>query len=112
MANELNVDTHVKRASAQDPRHESRCDGVQNDPNYQDFVKFDRAIGEGTIAVFSEIKASPFGSESNLIELKVLLPSRWSSHLLEEIEACIDVFGEERGMGKTKVEGEGTGPYD
>ena len=110
MANELNADAHVKRACADDPRCENRSDGVQNDPNYQDFVEFDRAIGEGTIAVFSEIKASPYGSESNLIELKVLLPSRWSSHLLEEIEACIDVFGEERGMGKTKSEG--TGPFD
>ena len=86
----------------------SRCDRVQNKQDIQNFSEFDRAIGQGSITVFAEIKASPFGSESNLIELKVLLPAKWSSNLLDKIEACIDVFSAERGLGTTEVVEEGT----
>ncbi len=77
-------------------------------PTRQDFAKFDKAIAAGEIAVFSEIKAPPFVSETELIEIKIVLPLKWSSELLERIEACIDEFGEEKGAGKTITADEGT----
>lgn len=71
------------------------------------FDNIDKAIGEGSIAVFADVKAPPFAAESELIELKIVLPSKWSSQLLERIEECIDDFGREKGIGRSKTIGEG-----
>jgi len=72
------------------------------------FADIDKSIAEGRIAVFCEIKAPPFEAKSELLELKIVLPAKWTSELLERIEACIDEFGEEKGTGKTRVVDEGT----
>ena len=71
------------------------------------FDKLDKAIGEGSIAVFAEIKSPPVAAESELIELKIVLPSQWSLELLERIEGCIDDFGKEKGIVKSRTVGEG-----
>lgn len=87
----------------------SRHATAENNPSPQSFAEIDKAIAAGGIAVFSEIKAPPFIAETELIEIKIVLSSRWSSELLERIEACIDDFGEEKGAGKTMTMNEGTG---
>jgi hypothetical protein len=69
----------------------------------------DMAIDHGAIAVFCDIKTPPFKSKSELIEVKIVLPSRWTSELLERLEAFLDEFGEEKGAGRTRVTEEGTG---
>jgi len=73
----------------------------------QDFAAMDKAIADGAIAVFCDIKTPPFAAQSELIDIKIVLPSKWSSELVERIEACIDEFGEQKGIGKTHVTDEG-----
>lgn len=80
---------------------------VQNKPSTDGFQKMDEAIGGGSIAVFAKIKSPPFAAQSELIELRIVLPSKWSSQLLDRIEKCIDDFGDENGLGKAKTIDEG-----
>jgi hypothetical protein len=87
----------------------SRCrTAMKGSPTGQGFADIDKSIAEGGIAVFCEIKAPPFEAKSELLELRIVLPAKWTSELLERIEACIDEFGEEKGAGRTRVVDEGT----
>ena len=108
MTNEVNINSLGRQESAKSASRGGRHSRTRRGLGGEDFAAVDSAIAEGAISVFAEIRVPPCEAQSELIDMKILLPAKWSSELLEQIEGCIDKFTEEKGIGKTKIVDEGT----
>jgi hypothetical protein len=80
---------------------DEHCDpSTRSEKSIDSFEKMDKAIAEGAIAVFVDVKEPPFHAESELIDIKIILPSKWSSTFVQRIDECIDDFCKEKRLGK------------
>lgn len=93
----------VKRVEA--PR---KADSLNPFAIKQDLQSFQETIAQGAIVVSCHVRAPSLNSKTEVIDLQVVVPSKWSTELQRRLEECIDQFGEEMGVGKLRTTNEGT----